>query len=123
MLLGGRWSVVVSGLYSDFSYKEKERDRWSLSEFSVEPRIWPLIGGGYRWLNLGLFGEYGDFDVRGGLIAPGKEVLYGRTGCFWSAGASVGSLIPLAGRALRRSERACRLSVDIRRKEISLRSG
>lgn len=94
---GGRWSVVVSGLYSDFSYKEKERDRWSLSEFSVEPRIWPLAGGGYRWLNLGLFGEYGDFDVRGGLIAPGKEVLYGRTGCFWSAGASVGSLIPLAG--------------------------
>lgn len=90
----GRWSVVVSGMYSDFSYKDKMRDRWSVSSFSVEPRVWPLRSDEFAWLNTGLFGEYGDFDVRGSAIAPDEDILYGRTGRFWTAGASVGCLIP-----------------------------
>ena len=90
-----RWSVAVSGMYSDFSYKEKTRDRWSVSEFSVEPRVWPLTPGKFTWLNTGLFGEYGDFDVRGSDIDPDEDVLYGRTGRFWTLGASIGCLIPL----------------------------
>ena len=90
-----RWSVAVSGMYSDFSYKDKTRDRWSVSEFSVEPRVWPLAPGKYTWLNAGLFGEYGDFDVRGNAIDPDKDVLYGRTGRFWTVGASIGCLVPL----------------------------
>lgn len=90
-----RWSVAVSGLYSDFSYKDKNRDRWAVSEFSVEPRVWPLAPGKFTWLNTGLFGEYGDFDVRGSDIDPDEEVLYGRTGRFWTLGASIGCLIPL----------------------------
>lgn len=90
-----RWSVAVSGMYSDFSYKNKTRDRWSVSEFSVEPRVWPLTPGKFTWLNTGLFGEYGDFDVRGSDIDPEEEVLYGRTGRFWTLGASIGCLIPL----------------------------
>lgn len=90
----GRWSVVVSGMYADFAYKDKTRDRWSVSEFSVEPRVWPLAPGKYTWLNAGLFGEYGDFDVRGSAIASDEDVLYGRTGRFLTAGASVGCLIP-----------------------------
>ena len=90
----GRWSVVVSGMYSDFAYKDKTRDHWSVSEFSVEPRIWPLAPGEFRWLHTGLFAEYGDFDVRGSEIDPDPDVLYGRTGCFWTAGASVGCAIP-----------------------------
>lgn len=90
-----RWSVAVSGMYADFSYKEKTRDCWSVSEFSVEPRVWPLVPGEFNWLNTGLFGEYGDFDVRGGAIDPDPDMLYGRTGRFWTAGASVGCLVPL----------------------------
>ena len=82
-------------MYSDFSYKNKTRDRWSVSEFSVEPRVWPLTPGKFTWLNTGLFGEYGDFDVRGSDIDPDEEVLYGRTGRFWTLGASIGCLIPL----------------------------
>lgn len=90
-----RWSVVVGGMYSDFAYKEKTRDRWSVSEFSVEPRVWPLAPGEFTWLNTGLFGEYGDFDVRGSEIDPDPDVLYGRTGRFWTVGASIGCLVPL----------------------------
>lgn len=90
-----RWSLAVSGMYSDFSYKDKTRDRWSVSEFSAEPRVWPLHPGEFTWLNAGLFGEYGDFDVQGGEIDPDTEVLYGRTGRFWTMGLSIGSLIPL----------------------------
>lgn len=90
-----RWSVAVAGLYSDFSYKDKTRDRWSVSEMSIEPRVWPLRSGEFTWLSTGLFGEYGDFDIRGSDIDPDKEVLYGRTGRFWTMGASINCLIPL----------------------------
>ena len=89
-----RWSVAVSSMYADFAYKDKTRDHWSVSEFSVEPRVWPLAAGKFTWLNTGLFAEYGDFDVRGSEVDPDREVLYGRTGRFWTAGASVGCLIP-----------------------------
>lgn len=91
----GRWSVAVSGMYSDFAYKDKTRDRWAVSEFSVEPRVWILGGNQFRWLHTGLFAEYGDFDVRGSAADPDPEVLYGRTGRFFTAGASVGCLVPL----------------------------
>ena len=53
----GRWSVAVSGMYADFAYKDKTRDRWSVSEVSVEPRVWPLRRDEFAWLNAGLFGE------------------------------------------------------------------
>ena len=89
-----RWSIAVSGMYSDFSYKNKVRDHWSVSSFSIEPRVWPLRPGEFAWLYTGLFGEYGDFDIRGSAIDPDKDTLYGRTGRFWTAGASVGCLIP-----------------------------
>ena len=89
-----RWSIAVSGMYSDFSYKNKVRDHWSVSSFSIESRVWPLRPGEFVWLNTGLFGEYGDFDIRGSAIDPDKDILYGRTGRFRTAGASVGCLIP-----------------------------
>lgn len=91
----GRWSVAVSGMYSDFAYKDKTRDRWSVSEFSVEPRVWPLGSDKFTWLHTGLFAEYGDFDVRGSAVSSDPDVLYGRTGRFWTLGASVGCLVPL----------------------------
>lgn len=91
----GRWSVAVAGMYADFAYKDKTRDRWSVSEISVEPRVWPLRRNEFTWLNTGLFAEYGDFDVRGSEIAPDADMLYGRTGRFWTLGASIGCLISL----------------------------
>lgn len=89
-----RWSIALGGLYSDFSYKDKSRDRWSLSKVSLESRIW-FLPGEFSGFNAGVFAGYGDFDVRGSAIDPDKENLYGRTGRFWSAGGSVGYLLPL----------------------------
>ena len=89
-----RWSIALGGLYSDFAYKDKSRDRWALSKVSLESRMW-FLPGKFTGFNAGLFAGYGDFDVRGSAIDPDKETLYGRTGRFWSAGASVGYLLPL----------------------------
>ena len=90
-----RWSVAVSGMFSDFAYKNKTRDHWSVSDLSVEPRVWPLAAGEFIWLNTGLFGEYGDFDICGSEIDPDPDILYGRTGRFWTVGVSVGCVVPL----------------------------
>lgn len=89
-----RWSIALGGLYSDFAYKDKSRDRWALSKIALESRIW-FLPGKFTGFNAGLFAGYGDFDVRGSAIDPDKETLYGRTGRFWSAGATVGYLLPL----------------------------
>lgn len=93
-LFGERWSVALGGLYSDFAYKDKTRDKWAVSEVTLESRMW-FYPGEFTGFNAGIFAGYGDFDVRGNAIDPDKENLYGRTGRFWSAGASIGYLLPL----------------------------
>ena len=93
----GRWSVALSGIYSDFAYKDKARDCWAVSEISLEPCIWLSSSRKFTGLNTGLFAEYGDFDVRGSAIDLSKDMLYGRTGCFWSAGLSMGYRFSLVG--------------------------
>jgi len=93
----GRWSVALSGIYSDFAYKDKTRDCWAVSEISLEPTIWLSSLGRFTGLNTGLFAEYGDFDVRGSAIDLSEDMLYGRTGCFWSAGLSMGYRFSLVG--------------------------
>lgn len=89
------WSVSLAAMYADFAYKDKTRDHWAISSVTLSPKIWPLAMGEYRWLNTGLFFQYGDFDVRGDLVSKASDNLYGRTGRFISLGASVGCLIPL----------------------------
>ena len=93
----GRWSLALSGMYSDFAYKDKTRDSWSVSEISLESRTWLSPSGRFTGLHTGLFAEYGDFDVRGSAIDRSEDILYGRTGCFWSAGLSMGYRFSLAG--------------------------
>ena len=93
----GRWSLALSGMYSDFAYKDKTRDSWSVSEISLEPGIWLSPLGRFTGLHTGVFAEYGDFDVRGGAIDKSEDILYGRTGCFWSAGLSMGYRFSLTG--------------------------
>lgn len=91
-----RWSVVLGGIYSDFAYKDKKRDKWSLSAVSIESRVW-LAPERFSGLNTGIWASHGDFDVRGSEIDPDPEILYGRTGRFWSAGASIGYQLALGG--------------------------
>ena len=92
---GGRWSVALASMYADFDYKDKKRDHWAISSVTLTPKFWPLATDEYRWLNTGVFCQYGDFDVRGALIEKAADNLFGRTGRFISFGASVGCLIPL----------------------------
>lgn len=93
----GHWSLALSGMYSDFAYKDKTRDSWSVSEISLESRIWLSPSGRFTGLHTGVFAEYGDFDVRGSAIDRSEDIIYGRTGCFWSAGLSMGYRFSLAG--------------------------
>ena len=93
----GSWSLALSGMYSDFAYKDKLRDSWSVSEISLEPRFWLSPSGRFTGLHTGVFAEYGDFDVRGSAIDKSEDILYGRTGCFWSAGLSAGYRFSLVG--------------------------
>ena len=93
----GRWSLALSGMYSDFAYKNKTRDSWSVSEISLESRTWLSPSGRFTGLHTGVFAEYGDFDVRGGAVDKSEDILYGRTGCFWSAGLSMGYRFSLTG--------------------------
>lgn len=89
-----RWSLAFSVLYADFSYGGGKENKWGLSDVMLASRFWPLgEADRYNWLSVGFYGMYGDFDVRGDKI--GGEGLYGRTGRFWSAGLSVGCLVPL----------------------------
>lgn len=81
----GCWSVELSALYAAFPYKGKSGSRWALSSFSLEPRIWPVVYG-YRGLNIGISGQYGDFD-----IFDGEK---GRTGRFCSGSLTLGYLLP-----------------------------
>lgn len=88
-----RWSVAASALYGYFTYGNHPDNLWGVSSFSVEPRIWLMGDNRFRWAWIGVFGQYGDFDVKGEKISA--EGLYGRTGKFVTSGVSVGCLVPL----------------------------
>lgn len=88
-----RWSVAASMLYGYFTYGDHPDNLWGVSSFSVEPRVWLIGDNQFRWAWVGVFGQYGDFDVRGEKIST--EGLYGRTGKFATGGVSVGCLVPL----------------------------
>lgn len=91
-----RWSAQASGTYSYWDY-DGGKQFWGVSGYSVEPRFWPFSGDGlYRWLYVGLFGQFGDFDVRsieGDGNKGGATTNY--TGTYWQGGLSLGCYIPL----------------------------
>lgn len=89
---GNRWSVSLAGMYANFTYKNWEDNKWAVSALTLTPRFWPL-GKGHRWLSVGVFGQYGDFDVRGEEIS--NDRLFGKTGRFCSGGAAIGCQAPL----------------------------
>lgn len=90
---GQRWSVDASFLYSYYTYGKSPDNLWGVSAFTLEPRFWLTADNRFRWLWVGAFAQYGDFDIRGEKISV--DGLYGRTGKFASGGLSVGCMIPL----------------------------
>mgnify|MGYP001834988168 FL=1 len=89
-----RWSVGVSALYADWAY-DSGKQFWGLSAYSVEPRLWFRGNGLFRGFFVGVYGEAGDFnnqrDRRDDITT-----LTNYTGTYWSAGVSVGYLLPLS---------------------------
>ncbi|RHS01277.1 DUF3575 domain-containing protein [Parabacteroides sp. AF14-59] len=90
---GECWSVDASFLYSYYTYNGNPDNLWGVSSVTLEPRFWLKGDGRFRWLWVGAFGQYGDFDVRGEKIS--SDGLYGRTGKFASGGLAIGCMIPL----------------------------
>lgn len=90
------WSTQASGTYAYWDY-DGGKQFWGVSGYSIEPRFWPFSGDGlYRWLYIGMFGQFGDFDVRsieGESSKGGATTNY--TGTYWQGGLSLGCYIPL----------------------------
>ena len=90
-----QWSAQASGTYAYWDY-DSGKQFWGVSGYSVEPRFWPFSSDGlYRWLYIGVFGQFGDFDVRSieGESKGGATTNY--TGTYWQGGLSLGCYIPL----------------------------
>lgn len=90
---GERWSVDASFLYSYYTYGSDPDNLWGVSSLTLELRFWLKGDDRFRWLWVGAFGQYGDFDVRGEKIS--SDGLYGRTGKFASGGLAIGCMVPL----------------------------
>lgn len=88
-----RWSIDASFLYSYYSYGSNPDNLWGVSSVTLEPRFWLTGDNRFRWMWVGAFGQYGDFDIRGEKIST--DGLYGQTGKFASGGISIGCMIPL----------------------------
>lgn len=91
--LGNRWSIEGSiayshwnGLRDDFFY--------ALDAYGIEPRLWFRGNQLFRGFYAGLSGRYGSFDRRP--VLPGFENNAGYTGAFFTAGISIGYVLPLS---------------------------
>ena len=89
-----RWSLSGSGLYSNWAYSGGKKF-WGLSAYSLEPRIWFKGNGLFRGAYMGIYGEMGDFNKQEGRI-EGVSTETNVTGDYWSAGLSVGYMLPLS---------------------------
>lgn len=89
-----RWSAQASAEYSDWQ-GGKDNQFWGISGYSLEPRLWLCGTDTYRWLYLGAYGQFGDFDYR---ISSDDATTPGglsSTGTYWSAGLSLGVYVLL----------------------------
>lgn len=90
-----RWSAQASGAYAYWDY-DGGKQFWGVSGYSIEPRFWPFSGDGlYRWLYVGLYGQFGDFDVRAIEGESKGAATTNYTGTYWQGGLSIGCYIPL----------------------------
>lgn len=87
-----RWSVQAGYAYSDWNALTGSKELYALSVADLEVRLWTGKPSRFRGFYLGLYGQYGQYDVR--------ESPKGQTGTFWSTGAGIGAglLLPLGRR-------------------------
>lgn len=90
-----RWSLSASGEYSYWQGGTGHKF-WGLSGYSLEPRLWLLGDGTYRWLYLGAYGQMGDYDYQPHPDGDPDRTGASLTGTYWSAGLSVGLYLRLS---------------------------
>lgn len=85
-----RFSAQLSFAYAMPYNKGAKTDLFSMTGFVVEPRWWLRGDGSYQGLYVGVYGQYGTFDVR-----IEKEIEDNCTGTFYGGGLSAGWLQPV----------------------------
>ncbi|MDE6374534.1 MAG: DUF3575 domain-containing protein, partial [Alistipes sp.] len=95
LYFGKRWSLSGSGLYSNWAY-DSGRKFWGFSAYSLEPRIWIKGNRLFRGVYFGLYGEMGDFNKQEDRTEIENPTATNVTGDYWSAGLSVGYMLPLS---------------------------
>lgn len=91
--LGNRWSIEGSIAYSHWNGLRDDRF-YALDTYGIEPRLWFRSNHLFRGFYAGLSGRYGSFDRRP--VLPGFEDNAGYTGTFFTAGISIGYVLPLS---------------------------
>ncbi|WP_044269178.1 DUF3575 domain-containing protein [Bacteroides timonensis] len=84
-----RWSLSASGEYACWR-GGTDRKFWGISGYSLEPRLWLLGDGTYRFLYVGAYGRLGDFDYQPHPDGDAGRMGASATGTCWSAGLSLG---------------------------------
>lgn len=83
-----RWSVQAGYAYSNWDAFSGDKELYALSVADLETRYWFGKPSLFKGLYLGVYGQYGQYDV--------QETVSGQTGSFWGAGLGAGWLQPLS---------------------------
>lgn len=79
-----RWSVQLGGAYSNWDALGGDYGLYAVTAVDLEPRWWLNDDGLFRGFFAGVFGTYGDFDLRK------KDGLSGTTGTYFMGGVTGG---------------------------------
>lgn len=82
---GKRFSLNADVFYTYLNENKPAKNTWGVSGIGVEPRFWFCKPGKYTGLYGGLYGAYGDFDVKQESLTSN-----GHTGDFYEGGLSLG---------------------------------
>ena len=82
------WSVQAGYAYSNWNAFTGSKELYALSVIDLEVRAWLGKPSLFRGFYLGLYGNYGEYDVQHGA--------QGQTGSFWCVGVGAGYMQPLS---------------------------
>lgn len=88
-----RWSVQIGGMYANWDAMTGSKELFALSAADVEARFWLGEVSAYQGLFIGVYGQYGEYDVQQGM----QLTSFANTGHFRRTGAGVGWLLPFGG--------------------------
>lgn len=83
-----RWSIEGVYSYSNWNTFTGDNQLWAVSQGSIEPRYWFKNGGVFCGFFLGVYGQYGSYDI--------QTQDSGNTGAFFGTGLSSGYLCKLS---------------------------